>query len=66
MGKLYSARLKIEKAIFDRQLNESQTKGAISLKTGFLINLIKEETPDDVDKIQKLNNATRETLGFSI
>jgi hypothetical protein len=66
MGSLYDARLKIEKIIDSKKLDNFKTKGAIGLRSGVLIGFLKPGTPDDNAKLQKLREATQEVLGESI
>ena len=63
MGKLYFKRCEVERIIKERNLDEFDIKGRISLKTGFILTFIKEETPDDENKIKILDEAIHETLG---
>ena len=63
MGKLYDKRREIERVIRERKLDECETKGKISLKTGFVLNLVYPETPDDLVQLQKLDAAMKEVLG---
>jgi hypothetical protein len=59
MGQLYDAKLKVEQIIREKKLNESETKGALSLKSGLLLALIRQDTPDDSVKLEKLRAAAR-------
>ena len=59
MGLLYDAKLKVEQLIREKQLNESETKGALSLKSGLLLALVRQDTPDDAVKLEKLRTAAR-------
>ena len=40
MGQLYDAKLKVEQLIREKKLNESETKGSLSLKSGVLLALV--------------------------
>ncbi|OGS02746.1 MAG: hypothetical protein A2339_00355 [Elusimicrobia bacterium RIFOXYB12_FULL_50_12] len=66
MGQLYEIALKVNKAIEDSKLDKFQTRGKISLKTGFMLGLINANTPDDNDKIEKVKAAVKEILGISL
>lgn len=62
MGILYDERQRIEQAIKAGNLDEYETKGAISLKTGFILTFIKPETPDDPEKLRLLKQVAKEVL----
>jgi hypothetical protein len=62
VGALYDARVKIEAIIKEKNLSESQVKGAIGLKSGVLLALIQPDTPDDAAKLDKLKAAVKEVL----
>lgn len=62
MGKLYEGKLKIEHIIKEKKLDPVVTKGLISLEVGFLFNLIRQDTPDDTVKIEKLHKAAKKIL----
>ena len=66
MGHLYDARLKVEKVIRDRALDESEVKGKLSLRSGVLLALVRQETPDDPVKLEKLRAAVRQMLQTEI
>lgn len=66
MGALYDARVKIEATIKEKKLSESQVKGAIGLKSGVLLALIRPDTPDDAAKLERLKAAAREVLQIII
>lgn len=66
MGKLFDARVKIENFIEERNLHAMETKGKIGLKVGFVISRLKEDTPDDPEKLEKLKEAVKEVLNISI
>lgn len=66
MGALYDARIKIEATIKEKKLSESQVKGAIGLKSGVLLALIRPDTPDDAAKLERLKAAAREVLQIII
>ncbi|MBA4370061.1 MAG: hypothetical protein C0418_00590 [Coriobacteriaceae bacterium] len=63
MGRLYDAVQQIDRIINDKGLDPFKTKGEISLKAGFFISLIFDNSPDDEEKIQALKGAAREVLG---
>ena len=66
MGKLYDARMRIDKIIQQKNLDVFKTRGAINLKTGIMISMINESTPDDEAKLQKIKSAVLDILGVSI
>ncbi len=66
MGKLYDARLAIEKIIDAKKLDAVKTKGEIGLKAGLMLAFINQSTPDDDAKLQKLKAAAKEVLHESI
>jgi hypothetical protein len=59
MGQLYDAKLKVEQLIREKKLNESETKGSLSLKSGVLLALVRQDTPDDAAKLAKLRAAAK-------
>ncbi len=63
MGALFDAKLKIEQLIAAKQLDPKLTLGKIGLKSGFLLAFVKADTPDDPDKLKKLELAMKEILG---
>lgn len=66
MGKLYDAKMMIQKVIEQRSLDMASTNGSIGLKAGVLLALVKPETPDDPVKIEKLKSAAKEVLGITV
>ena len=66
MGDLYDAKLKVEQIIRERKLNEAETKGALSLKSGLLLALVHPDTPDNGAKLEKLRAAARAVLKAEI
>jgi hypothetical protein len=66
VGALYDAKAKIEATIQEKNLSESQVKGAIGLKSGVLLALIRPDTPDDAAKLERLKAAAREVLQIII
>ncbi|TLM73169.1 MAG: hypothetical protein FDZ70_07910 [Actinobacteria bacterium] len=66
MGRLHDAVVQIDEIIADRGLDAFKTKGEISLKAGFFLSLIFENSPDEEDKIAAVKNAAKEVLGVDI
>jgi hypothetical protein len=66
MGRLYDARLRIEKAIAERKLDVFQVKGKIGLKAGMLLASISPGTPDDEAQLKKLAAAAKDVLDINI
>ncbi len=62
MGQLYDAKLKVEQLIREKNLKESEIKGALSLKSGLLLALVNPSTPDDAAKLEKLAAAVKAVL----
>jgi hypothetical protein len=66
MGQLFDAKLKLEQIIREKNLNESEIKGRLSLKSGLILALVREETPDDPVKLEKLRAAAQALLKVSL
>ncbi len=66
MGEIFDIKQKIDAAIQQRGLDAAQTKGAIGLRTGLLLNLVNAGTPDDPAKLAKLKQAANELLGLKV
>ena len=66
VGRLYDAVGVIDRVIGDRGLDPVQTKGLLSMKAGFFLAIVFENTPDDPDKLAKLQAAAKEVLGVDI
>jgi hypothetical protein len=66
MGRLYDARMSIQKIIDDKGLDQAKTCGSIGLKAGMLLAMVKPDTPDDEAKLSRLKSAASEVLGASI
>ncbi len=66
MGQLYTMANKINSLITERKLNMHEIKGRITLKTGFILNFINQDTPDDPIKIKNLAAAVKEILDVSL
>jgi hypothetical protein len=60
VGALFEAKLKIEQFIAAKQLDPKLTMGKIGLKAGFMLAFVKADTPDDAEKLKKLELATKE------
>ncbi len=63
MGALYAAKLEIERAIAEAKLDPQLTLGKIALESGILLALITAATPDDAEKLSKLERAAAGVLG---
>lgn len=63
MGRLYDTVRRIEYVIGEKQLPFFKTKGRIALEAGFSLGMIGAETPDDPDRISRLEAAARQILG---
>ncbi|GEJ56513.1 hypothetical protein [Anaeromyxobacter diazotrophicus] len=66
MGQLYDAKLKVEQIIREKNLKESEIKGALSLKSGLLLALVNPATPDDAGKLEKLAAAVKAVLNTDL
>lgn len=66
MGALYDACQKITAQIDRSGMDVFRTRGAIAMRTGFLITLIKESDEDDPVKLEALREACREVLGVDL
>lgn len=66
MSQTYQAKLKVEKAIQERRLNEAEVKGKLSLRSGMLLAFVKPDSPDDPVKLEKLRAAARELLQIEL
>ena len=66
MGNLYEMKLKVEKAIKTRGLDEFKTKGQIGLKCGFSVTMISDTSPDELEKIARLREAAKHVLQLAL
>jgi len=62
MSQLYDAKVKLERLIAAKGLDEYAIKGLISLRSGVVISLLGPDEPDDTDKLDRLRAAVREVL----
>jgi hypothetical protein len=63
MGNLYDAVQQIDAIIAKKGVDPFKTKGAISMRTGFLLSFIGPEDPDDDAKVEQLRQVVLEVLG---
>ena len=66
MGVLYDHAQKIEHHIQSTGLDVFKTRGAIAMRSGFIISLVKPDDPDDPAKIEALRKAAEEVLGLRL
>jgi len=66
MGRLHDAVCQIDRICQDRGLDPIKTKGEISMKSGFFLAIVFPNTPDDPEKLDKLQAATQSVLGVSL
>ena len=66
MGKLYDYSQAIEQHIQRNNLDVFKTRGAIAMKVGFIITLVKPDDADDYEKVQALREAAQELLGLRL
>jgi hypothetical protein len=66
MSVLYEIRMKIEKTIQQKKLDEHQIRGAIGLRCGLLLNFITPDTPDDPAAVERLKRAVLDVLKVQV
>lgn len=66
MGRLYDACREVIDYIDRSGLDVYKTRGAITLRTGFLITLVDEDDVDDPARIAAIREAAKEVLGIDI
>lgn len=66
MGALFDAKNKILEIIAKEKLDTSLTMGKVGLKAGFLLAFVKQDTPDDPEKLKMLRQAVKEIMGATI
>jgi hypothetical protein len=66
MGKLYDYAQRIEEHIQRNNLDVFKTRGAIAMRVGFIVTLIKPEDPDDAEKLRNLQQAAQDILGLRL
>ena len=66
MSETYQAKLRVEKIIQERRLNEAEVKGKLSLRAGVLLAFVRPDYQDDPVKLEKLRAAARELLKAEI
>lgn len=66
MGKLYDDCNRIEQHIQQNGLDLFRTRGALAMKCGFLITLVKPTDDDDPQKIRDLKDAALDVLGLNL
>ncbi len=66
MSNLYLLRLKIDQIIEKKKLDPFKVRGEMSLRVGFIVGLIDENTPPDPDKIRALKEAASAILNEKI
>jgi hypothetical protein len=52
----------VEQIISEKGLSETEIKGALSLRSGVLLALVRQETPEDPVKLEKLRAAAKAVL----
>jgi predicted regulator of Ras-like GTPase activity (Roadblock/LC7/MglB family) len=62
-GKLYQLVQRIDQLIIRGGLDRFKVRGQIAFKSGFALDLVEPETPDDPAKLQKLRAVASELLG---
>lgn len=66
MGKLYEYAQQIEQHIQRNNLDVFRTRGAIAMRCGFIISLVKPDDWDDPVKTDALKSAAEEVLGLRL
>ena len=66
MGKLYDYAQRIEEHIQRNNLDVFKSRGAIAMRVGFIVTLVRPDDPDDPDKVQALKEAAAEVLGLRL
>ncbi|GAB4279183.1 MAG: hypothetical protein Kow0056_12210 [Coriobacteriia bacterium] len=66
MGELYDLCQEVIRIIDSRGLDVYKTRGAINMQCGFLITLIREDDPDDPERIATLRKAAKDVLGTTL
>jgi hypothetical protein len=66
VGRLYDYAQRIEEHIQRNKLDVFKTRGAIAMRCGFIITLIKADDPDDPAKITAIKSAANEVLGLRL
>ncbi len=66
MGKLYDYCQKIDQHIQANGLDVFRTRGALAMKTGFIVTLVGPDDPDDPEKIRALKEAAKEVLDLTL
>jgi hypothetical protein len=66
MARLHDLKQLIDQVIDQRGLDPFKVRGAISLRSGLVIGLIKPDTLDDDDKLRKLREAASQVLGVEL
>jgi hypothetical protein len=66
MGKLYDYAQRIEEHIQRNNLDVFKSRGAIAMRVGFIVTLIRPDDPDDPAKVQALKEAAQEVLGLRL
>jgi hypothetical protein len=66
MGELYDAKVTVDRLIREKNLDAAAVKGKLSLKSGVLLSLVRQDTPDDPAKLEKLRDAVRKVLGSEV
>lgn len=66
MGQLFDLKRRVEQEIKKRGADEFQTKGQIGMRSGVLIGLLTENTPDDAEKIRKFKAAIKDVLNLDV
>jgi hypothetical protein len=66
VGKLYDYATRIQQHIESKGLDVYKTRGALAMKTGFLVTLVGPDDPDDPEMVQALRDAAWEVLGLKL
>jgi hypothetical protein len=66
MGKLYDYVGAVQRYVRASDLEEYKTLGLVSMKSGFVLSLVRPDTPDDPVKVLALKAAAEKVLGLRL
>ncbi|MDZ4178036.1 MAG: hypothetical protein U1E29_02200 [Coriobacteriia bacterium] len=66
MNQLFEAIQRLDIEIQRRGLDSFKTKGAVGLKAGFFIGIVRESDPDDPERLSALRAAARDVIGSDV
>jgi hypothetical protein len=66
VGELYDVCQAVLREIDTRGLDVFRTRGAVNLQVGFLITLVHEDDPDDLQRIAAVRQAAKDILDLTL